>query len=267
MAASKKGTAVTAQKVNLPANWEDEMKRAAQRYAGSEAATGGAQYLSIKGGVLKFDGQPIKNNEFECIVLEAAFENALYLGKFNPDSPQPPVCFAFGQATEDGSEPDMTPHKDSHEKQADACSGCPMNEYGTADEGKGKACKNGRRLALLHADHAKRGEALKAPMVFMKVPPTSLRNWASYVKQVANVLGRPPFAVVTRIKVAPHDKFQVEVKFEPVAEVKDREVMAELFARHQGAYKELAVPYQWTEQEAARKPAKKAAKKAGGRKY
>lgn len=74
------------------------------------------------------------------------------------------------------------------------CASCPYNEYGTArgGEGRGKACKNLRRLYIM-----RRGDIL--PMV-MSLPPTALSAYDSYRTKV--MLGRKKMAsVMTRISL------------------------------------------------------------------
>jgi hypothetical protein len=149
----------------------------------------------------------------------------------------------------------MKPHADSSDPQNADCRTCRHNQFGTAEKGRGKACKNGRRVAILHADYLKKADAVaSAPMAFLKVPPTSLGNWASFVKKVANVLEKPFFAVVSKIEVRPHPKKQVEVSFGVAAEV-PKAMMGPVFARHREAYAALTVPYQ-AEERSSKKPAK-----------
>ncbi len=58
------------------------------------------------------------------------------------------------------------------------CSDCYLNEYGTAvndsgEQGKGKACKNGRRLLVFR-------DGVEFPYL-LTLPPTSIRNFDAYV--------------------------------------------------------------------------------------
>src|SRR5690606_3893940 len=72
-----------------------------------------------------------------------------------------------------------------------ACANCAFNQFGSADDGAGKACKNMVRLYVL-----REGEAFP---LMLTLPPTSIRNWANYLAK--RVLGRGlrPHQVVTRI--------------------------------------------------------------------
>lgn len=55
------------------------------------------------------------------------------------------------------------------------CRGCALNQYGTASNGSGKACKNMRSLYLL-----RNGDSM--PMV-LNLPPTSLKPWKEFYRQ------------------------------------------------------------------------------------
>ena len=265
LAKAGKGTAVV--------DWEAQMKAAAAMYKGMEQNTGGGKSLSFKAGIMTFDGAPIKDNAIEVVVLESVFENALYEGSYDADNPHPPICFAFSGPMVPGEDPAlldaaMVPHKDSAKPQNPTCKGCKWNEFGTADTGRGKACKNIRRLALLHVDYLKKPESIAAaPIAFAKIPPTSCGGWAGHVKKIANVLEKPPFAVVTKITCRPDAKKQVAVEFEVTGEIKDRSIGSAGFLRHKESHSLLTVPYQAETAAAGKKaPAKGAAKKKA-RKY
>lgn len=263
--AGKKGGAVV--------DWEKQMKAAAQMYKSAEANTGGGKWISFKGGVMSFDSAAIKDNKIDVVVLESMHENALYEGAYDPNSPSAPICFAFSDSMdslkpgEDASELElrMKPHKDSAKPQSPTCHGCKWNEFGTADTGRGKACKNLRRLALLHVDYLKKPEAIKsAPIAFAKIPPTSCGGWAGHVKKIANVLEKPPYAIITTMSCRPDTKTQVKVEFEVTGEIKDRAIGSAVFLRHKEAYGLLDQPYTADTGKAV-KPAKAAKKKT--RKY
>jgi hypothetical protein len=241
----------------LPANWEKEMAAHAQQYAEAEAATGGGAWLSIRAGQLSFQGTPLPDSQLECVVLDYRFENTWYGGvPFDADNPRPPHCFAIAKV-----EGDLAPHQDSHDPQHQQCKGCVQNEFGTSDRGKGKACKNIRRLALLHSDYLKSPQTIAdAPVVFLKVPPTSLTGWANYVKKISNVLGKPPYAVVTRVTVSPDQKVQVRVDFDVASEIRDKKLLGAIFAKRGDAQGNLDLPYQWTDPE-EKKPRRRAEKK------
>jgi hypothetical protein len=147
-AAKKTPAAPAAEKPkNALVKWDEVLAARAIMAQQSEAKVGGGKFISIKSGVMSFNGSPVPGNALDVVVVDSVLENQLYLGKYNPDVVQVPDCFAFGR-----NEKDMVPHKDSANPQADSCAECPHNEWGSADTGKGKKCGNVRRLALIPAD-------------------------------------------------------------------------------------------------------------------
>ena len=73
------------------------------------------------------------------------------------------------------------------------CASCVLNEYGTAAEGRGKACKNMRMLYLLRS-----GEYV--PMQ-VALPPTSLRPFNDFVNQAFMLRRRATFGSVVQISL------------------------------------------------------------------
>lgn len=200
------------------ANWEDQMKKDAKIASHMESRVAATQFFSTKGGILKFNDTPIPGNEMIAVIVDYINEKTWYEEDFDPENPKTPSCFAFTRG--DGS--DLAPHEESTDKQNETCEGCWADEFGSADRGQGKACKDGRRLALLPAGR-KEGDTWiitedpeyyeNEDIAMLRVPPTSLKAWAKYVKQLEGVLGRPPYGVVTIIKIVPDDKNQFAVTF------------------------------------------------------
>lgn len=233
--------------------WEKELADAAARSAAMEASAAGGQFFSIRGGVLTWNDAPVKDNTIGAIIVDSILENVFYEGEFDIDVPQVPTCFAFGR-----DDKTMAPHQtvvDAGQSQAGAsglCAGCQWNEFGTADKGRGKACRNVRRVGLLAAgsfdstgrfqlfEHQEAFET--AAFGFLKIPVTSVKGYASYVKTIAETLKRPPWAVVTKIKVRPDPQTQVRVTFEPLLSVPN-ELLAIAKKRHEECAAVIEFPY------------------------
>lgn len=261
-------------KDNLPVKWEDKLAQAAEEAAKSEEGSGGGTFFSVKSGVLSYGDAPIPGNQMAVIILDTIFENVFYDGAYDPDTPQGPLCFSFGRVQDD-----MVPHTivtDAGTEQHNECRGCPMNEFGSADTGKGKACRNTRRLALIPAGKFGRDGSFEifdeqehfesAQIAFMKLPVTSVKGYATFVKQVADALKRPPFGIITKIKVVPDVKTQFKVVFEPIENVPD-ELMEVIFARNTEAKSIIDFPYQpYEEVEQPKKQSRVPAKKVVAKK-
>ena len=254
----------------LPATVEDELAREAEIAAGMEANSGGLQFFGLQGGALKWQGVPVPNNEMKVVVLDHILENVYYEGDYDPNTPQAPSCFAFGR-----DDSTIAPHPlivEAGRAQAAACKDCLMNAWGSAEKGRGKACRNTRRLALVAAYrlHQKREVAdvehfKTTAMGFLKLPVTSVKNFSTYVKQLAGVLRRPPHGVVTRVSVVPDAKTQFQVSFELV-EPLDASVLATVRARRAEAGALIELPYPLELEDRAASAPAAGAKKAGAKK-
>jgi hypothetical protein len=249
-----------------------------QNYAAeAKKVTGtlGGDFVGTAGGILKINKQPLPENTLTGIAVAVCFENGLYEGKFDPENPTPPICFALGF-----DEEEMTPHKDSEEPQnldektgkPLGCASCEWNVMGSADTGKGKMCKNGRRVGFI-AEDAIEGDVMQAKVHYLKIPPTSLVAWDGYVANtLADTLHRPPFAVITAIKAAPRDGGgftltpELKGRIEDIDGVTD-ETLDALEQKHEQTLKLITFPYQpmaKEDREAARRPK---AKPAGPRRF
>lgn len=252
------------------ANWDLELARQAAAAADMEASTAGGTFFSLRGGQLTFNDAPLPNNQMAVVVLDGILENVLYEGKFDPDEISGPVCFAFGR-----DEKTMAPHKDVLKPQATTCAVCPHNEWGTADTGRGKACRNTRRLALIPAGSFAQGTGKFEPITevehydtaqiaYLKLPVTSVKAYAAVVKQIASALKRPPHGIFMKFKVVPDAKTQFRVLVEPLCPVPNN-LLPSIMKRHEEAVDAIMFAYKsYAEVEPLKKPM---AHKAKNRKY
>ena len=132
--------------------------------------------------------QEVIDGNLRVIAVDFVHVNAWYDQDFDPDEPAPPACFAI---SDDGDE--MAPHPSAPAPQHERCDGCPMNAWGSADRGRGKACKNQYKIAVIEAD----ADPDDAELAILTLPPTSQRNWEKHVTGLERKLNRPPFGVVT----------------------------------------------------------------------
>lgn len=233
-------------------DWRSELTRYATKTVKMEESTQTGNRISTKGGVLTYHGVKLKDNKMTVIVLAALIENAYYEGPYDPDNPRAPVCFAF---SEDGE--DMAPHEASHDKQSDTCGECPHNEWGSADRGRGKACKNLRRIAVLSADQIDANSISEGEIATLSVSVTSVKGYSAYAKHIG-LNGLAPWAYRTVISLErPEGKEFSNLFFEAA----DRGPISEKFypaiiKRVKEAEKILEQPYVFIEPapQPARKP-------------
>lgn len=238
--------------------WDEELAKHAAIAKETTGAAGGA-FLSVKSGQINYQGSPVPGNKLNVVVLDHIFENAFYAGKYDSNNPKPPVCFAFGRKDSERKDTDMAPHADSVEPQSESCYTCAHNVFGTADTGRGKACKNIRRLGLITEDALEDGaESVEsAEVAYFKTPVTSGKAWDGLVRTGADTLHRPPFAFVTEISASPDSKTQFKVHFKVIDPVEDPVLLQALMTRNQEVRQAIAFPYKpATEEEEAPKPAR-----------
>lgn len=239
--------AVKATPVTTLANWEDEIKAEAKDLASKVTVT--SQSISFKGGEISIGGNPVEN-PLPVLIADACFENALYEEAFDPDHPAVPVCFAFGR-----DEKEMKPHAESTKPQHADCKSCPLNQFGSS--GKGKACKNGVRL-MCYSGTTTAADVATAEVLPAKLPPTSLSNWAAYVKGLRD-MNLVPWATITSLGA---EKFKTffKVTFRPVGKI-DQALWVALKARKASVEEQMMQPYKAREAEEKAAPAPKGKRK------
>lgn len=144
--APAKGTAV--------ANYDEELAKLAGASTGLTDSGGGGKFFSLRAGVLQFDDAALPGNQMCVIVASWCLENVYYEEAFDADNRTPPTCFAFCKdpdAKDEMTPPDIVDEEEDFERQSDLCKTCEKNEWGSARQGRGKACSNRRRLALIPA--------------------------------------------------------------------------------------------------------------------
>lgn len=140
-----KNLPAVAEKSGPPVSMEEILAQRAALDA-SKAKTlpqgGGGQQLSFRGGVMSWAGKPV-GHETNVVVLDWVPERSYYGRPYDPNNTSPPDCYSYD---------DERPHPKAADPQHENCEECPHNAFGSATQGKGKACKQGARLALIAAD-------------------------------------------------------------------------------------------------------------------
>jgi len=191
--------------------WEDELKAYAQEAAEREQAD--TPVFSFRSGIMSLSNEIIPGNEVSVIVLDALYENSYYSGNYDPDNVVEPDCHAINH-----SNTEMAPGPGG---ESENCHQCPHNQFKTAKNGKGKACKNGRRLYVIPAGRIVDGRFtppkevsdLEGRISIMRLPVTSGKLFSEYTKKLTSTVNRPPFGVYTRVKVVPDQHTQFKVLF------------------------------------------------------
>jgi hypothetical protein len=173
--------------------------------------------------------------EFNAIIVDALpkVSRTFYAGKYDPDAkPTLPDCWSNL-----GDKPEAA----AGNPQASNCVSCPQNVSGSGDNGKGRACRFQRRIAvILEGDDS--GDVYQ-----FNVPAKSLfgkgngnvHPFESYVKfLIAN--GESPDGVVTNIAYN-LDAETMQIQFTPVRGVTDEEYALVKEARNDPATRQMIV--------------------------
>lgn len=243
-------------------SFDAEMAAIAAKQSSAESkGTGG--FISTKGGHFSIGGNQVKGDKLRVVIVDSLFVNTYYEGAYNPEKNSSPDCYAYGEVEEG-----MAPHDDAENPQHTQCAGCPLNVFGSAAVGKGKACKNQRRLALIMEDDATDSGA---EMLKLNVSVTSCKAWATYVQQVVASTKRPVCGVLTEITIyTPPGQTYAMLAFAFERELEQDE-LATILPRRDEASTVLNMPFpKATEEEEAPKKKSTVAKKTAptvGRKF
>jgi hypothetical protein len=121
--------------------------------------------------------QPDAEKEIIGVIVDHHPVNAYWAQSFTGGS-NPPDC-----ASMDGKYGVGSP--------GGSCKTCTLNQYGSAFDGRGKACKNMHRIFIMRS-----GETLP---LLLALPPTSLRGLSDYIAKRIITRGLRSYGVVTRI--------------------------------------------------------------------
>ncbi len=222
--------------MNELVRWEEMLAKEAKAVAAVERPA--LSQISTRAGQLVYQGQPVPGNKLPCIVIASAFENRYYDRPFDPNNRSAPKCFSLSLTGED-----MVPSAEVPEPISPACATCDFNKWGSDPKGgKGKACKQVRRLALLPAGAVVNGGSKTVEMALIRIPVTSARNWADYVNNCATEYSRPPWALITEISTEPNAKTQFQIIFKTVGIVGD-EALGDMQKKIELAQNVLLTPY------------------------
>ena len=264
MATKKPGKAVKKNTTGKDmAQWKEQLKKFAKEEESTITVSEG-NFISILGGEFSYRGNVLPE-PFQVVILDHCFENQFYDQAYDPNNPQLPICFAINKDVDV-----MAPGEAAPDKQSETCADCPQNVFGSADTGRGKACKNGIRLLVIPGDKITLESVEDAEeLAVMKLPPTSLKYFNGYARKLIKSLEVPTFGAITSLsleKLDPKDTYKV-VKFEYVdmipanciaAIVKLREANQDMLLKE---YDETQYKAQQTQAKAGRKTQKKFAGK------
>jgi hypothetical protein len=152
-------------------------------------------------------------NEIQVVVLDYISRNNFYIEPFDKDNPSPPDCYAMGKVIHD-----MAPEADSPAIQSPKCGSCPQNVFGSAQNGKAKACQNRRLLAclLVDPDNPDAHNAPDAPIYTLDLSPMNIKTFDGAVAAVYRSLNGPPVKAILTVVARNNGTYSLVTFTDPV---------------------------------------------------
>ncbi len=134
----------------------------------------------------------------QMIIIDSVGFNQYYPGVYNPQVKAPPKCWAINKNLKE-----LAPGASVAKPEHPDCEGCPRNAWGSGTGGRGKACKNQRRLLVVPPDFTAQTE----PMT-LYVSPTGLKAWNRYVDKDLNAdMSLLAVQVITEVSFDPNQAY------------------------------------------------------------
>ena len=133
-------------------------------------------------------------NEIQIVLVDFVSRNTFYNGPYNPQAISPPDCYAMGK-----ERAAMAPEADSPTPQSEKCGTCPLNAFGSGNNGKSKACQNRYWLSVLlvDPDNPDAHNDPSAPLYLLDLSPSNLRSFEGAVAHTSRMLGHWAKAIYT----------------------------------------------------------------------
>ncbi len=237
---SKKDKSEEETKAVVP--WAEKMASSAKEVA--EMETAGSNVISIKGGIMQIGGDPIPGSQMDVVIVGVVTERRLYTSRYDPDVITLPACYA-----QSVTGVDMAPASNSPSPQSETCRTCPKDQFKSAENGRGKACKESRKLLVVPVDNINDPKKASGETGLMSIPITSVKKfWGPYVKGLSAQHQRPPWAVVTTIKASPDNKTILRVEF-TLKDLLTEDQLANIFPLVEPAEQSLMQPFDYESSE------------------
>lgn len=189
---------------------------------------GNANYkrISIKGGKFRMivNGQEAArspDSKMDVVIVNAAphVSRTYYAKLYDPNAISVPDCWS-----NDGIRPDPK----SAAPQGKTCESCPMNKAGSGSNGKSRACKYSRRLAVVLGNDVENSDVYQMQLaptsLFGKAPDEDHMGLDAYVKHLA-AYNFSITRVVTEMRFDEHSDTP-RLYFRAVRRLKDNELAA-----------------------------------------
>jgi len=233
MAVKKKGTGTAMVSMSdLKKKMAEEAVEESKRLDGGESS-----FISIKGGSFTYQGADL-GDTLEVVILDFVSENSYYTS-YDPDNPSSPGCYAIGREKNKY----LTPLPDCAKLQdKEGCEDCWANEWESADTGKGKACKNTKRISVIStSDLEDVDTAENADVAFIRVPPTSVKSFEKFAKGVTKIHKEMIYGMVVEISFDDDSDYEA-LLFKAVRPIDDVGILTTIIEKKEQYKEELEEP-------------------------
>lgn len=237
--------------------WDAELAALAQSSKDlvKNVGTGSANFISLRNGVLSYKDQPAKDNKMNVVIIDSCLVNAYYDHPFDPDAgPSSPACFALGRVAAE-----MAPHETVEHPVNPNCKTCKNKKFASAEKGKGKACGDLIRLAMIAATDL--DSIAEAEVAHLMLPFFSTVEYSEYVRQLAELYRKPPLAYVTEICLVPDKQANFKTKFRQVEPIEEAAQFEALINKYKVVSAEIMFPFPKFEAEEKAPPVSKKKRK------
>lgn len=176
------------------ANYEEQLMQEMQSVKASLSQPS-SNKISTKGKMFTLPDGTTNPGPMQCVILDWISFNSYYEGVYDPQNPQAPVCWALNKVLDE-----LGPSPNCPTPQAESCKACPKDQFGSS--GRGKACKNVRRLIVAAPD-----ATLDSPVMALEVSPGAIRAFDNYALDVQRTLNTLPIKVITSIGFDPNKSY------------------------------------------------------------
>jgi len=191
----------------LPVSMREQMAEAVAADLARIGSTGGKDSIRItQDKKFLFPDETSSDGPLELILVDFVYRNEYYPGAYNRKEIVPPTCFAVGP-----HQASLVPLEKSPKVQAESCSVCQWDKYGSSPQGEGKACKNTVFMAVLQPDATE-----DSPLYVIKTSPTGISYVNKHIAKILRQVNLPAYAVITKMFFDPNISYP-SLRFEIVS--------------------------------------------------
>jgi hypothetical protein len=151
--------------------------------------------ISLRGKIFTFPDGKTSPGPITAVVLDWRSVNAYYKSAYHSQKIEPPSCFAIAK-----DHTKLKPSDNGSDPQANACESCQRNEWGSAPGGgRGKACKNKIRIAIVPPDAKE-----DTPPRTIDLAPSSATAFTNFANRIKGQLGLLPLQTQVTIAFDPN---------------------------------------------------------------